>query len=117
MTQLPKNTPPVKGPIPLRLPPNLEAVYANFALITHSPAEVVVDFAHLLPGMNQARVCARVVMSPLSAKLVLRALTENLAKYEAQYGEIRIPEGATLAGQLFGRPIGHESEPDSPPTE
>jgi len=117
MTELPKNTPPVKGPIPLRLPPNLEAVYANFALITHSPAEVVVDFAHLRPGMNQARVCARVVMSPLSAKLVLRALSENLGKYEAQYGEIRIPEGATLAGQLFGRPIGHESGPDSPPTE
>ncbi len=117
MTQSPRNEPPAKGPIPLRLPPNLEAVYANFALITHSPAEVVVDFAHLLPGMNQARVCSRVVMSPLSAKLVLRALTENLGKYEAQFGEIRIPEGATLAGQLFGRPIGHEPESGSPPAE
>ena len=34
----------------IELPAELEAVYANFALITHSPSEVIVDFARLLPG-------------------------------------------------------------------
>ena len=39
------------------------------------------------------------VMTPMNAKLLLRALGENLSRYEAQYGEIIVPTG--LAEQLF----------------
>jgi len=84
------------------MPANLEAVYSNFALITHSPSEIVVDFARLLPNMPKARIYTRIVMTPLNAKLLLRALAENLGRFEAQYGEIIVPTG--LAEQLFKPP-------------
>ena len=86
----------------IEIPANLEAVYSNFALITHSPSEIVVDFARLLPNMPKARVYARIVMTPMNAKLLLRALGENLGRFEAQYGEIMVPTG--LAEQLFKPP-------------
>jgi hypothetical protein len=103
---------PVK--IPLELPGTLEPVYANLALIAHSPAEIVIDFARMLPGMPKARVAARVVLTPLCAKALLRALGENLSKFEEQYGEIHVPEGPSLAEQLFGKPTG-DPTPETPP--
>ncbi|MBL0346770.1 DUF3467 domain-containing protein [Candidatus Villigracilis affinis] len=87
-------TPPIPpkstGPI-LELPADLELVYANLARIAHSPADIVLDFAHLLPGEPRAKIKSRVVMTPLSAKLLVRALTENIARYETAFGEIAIP--------------------------
>jgi hypothetical protein len=79
----------------------LETVYANLARISHSPADIVIDFAHLMPAETNAVVKARVLMSPLSAKLLLRALTENLARYEAAFGEIPVPVNTSLAEHLF----------------
>ena len=88
--------------INVELPGELEAVYANFAMITHSPSEVVIDFARVLPNVPRAKVYARVIMTPMNAKLLHRALGENLSKFETQFGEIKTPE------QGFGteRPIG-----------
>ena len=85
----------------LEIPAGLDTVYANLARISHSPADIVIDFAHLLPADTNAVVKARVLMSPLSAKLLLRALTENLARYEAAFGEIPVPGNSTLAESLF----------------
>jgi hypothetical protein len=78
--------------INIELPGDLEAVYANFAMITHSPSEIVVDFARLLPNVPKAKIYARIVMTPMNAKLLHRALGENLGKFEAQFGEIKTPE-------------------------
>lgn len=97
MTLPPKPTQPN-----LEVSPDLEIVYANLARISHSPADIVLDFAHLLPGEQRANVGARIVMSPLSAKLLYRALAENLSRYEAAFGEIHLPGNATLADRLFG---------------
>lgn len=93
----------------LQVPPDLEPVYANVVRIAHAPSELVFEFAHLFPGSPNARVRARVVMAPLSAKLLHRALTENLNKYESTFGEIEIPVDKSLAeySKLF-RP----DEPD-----
>ncbi len=88
----------------MEVPPDLEAVYANLVRIAHSPSELVFDFAHLLPGIIPARVRTRVVMSPLGAKLLYRALGENLARYEAAFGEIKVPGEASLADYLFKSP-------------
>ncbi len=57
-------------PLPpnLEVPPDLQPVYANLVRISHSPADLVLDFAHVLPGEGNARVRVRLVMSPLSAK-------------------------------------------------
>jgi hypothetical protein len=83
----------------METPQSLEPIYTNLARIAHSPADFVIDFAQMLPGENKAVVRARLLMSPLSAKLLLRALTENLARYEANLGEISVP--TTLAENLF----------------
>lgn len=97
--------------VQVHLPAGLEPIYSNFALITNSPSEIVVDFAQIMPQVAQARVRARVVMTPLNAKLVLRALTEHLARYEAHFGEIAVPASGRLAEQLFRPP------PGEPPRE
>ncbi|MBN1246472.1 MAG: DUF3467 domain-containing protein [Anaerolineae bacterium] len=87
----------------VELPANLEPIYANFALISHTPSEVIVDLAQMLPNQPKIRVRSRVVMTPLNAKLTLRALQENLAKYEAAFGEIAIPgQGDDLVQAFFG---------------
>ncbi len=78
--------------INVELPGDLEAVYSNFALITHSPSELIVDFARILPNSPKAKVYARVIMTPMNAKLLLNALSENIAKFEQQFGEIKAPD-------------------------
>jgi hypothetical protein len=84
----------------LELPADIRPVYANLARIAHHPADILIDFAHLVPGENRARITARVAMTPISAKLLLRALNDNLARYESAYGEIVIP-ASSLADHLF----------------
>lgn len=99
------NQPPAGQPmqINVELPNDLEAVYSNFALITHSPSELVVDFARILPNVPKAKVYARVIMTPMNAKLLLRALTENIENYEKQFGEIKTPDqGFGLSQQPMG---------------
>src|SRR3990170_3483712 len=96
----PQTPPKLTGPI-LELPEELDIVYANLARIAHSPADIVIDFAHILPGEPSAKIRARVVMTPLSIKLLLRALAENIARYEAAFGEIHLPTNSTLADNLF----------------
>jgi hypothetical protein len=110
-------TPPQPPPKPvgpsLELPADLELVYANLARIAHSPADIVLDFAHLLPGETKAIIRSRIVMTPLSAKLLVKALTDNIARYEAAFGEIKMPSNPTLADHLF-RPF---QQPPEPPKE
>jgi len=102
---------PTPPPSPsLEIPSGLDIVYANLARISHSPADIVLDFAHILPGEIKATVKARVLMSPLSAKLLMRALAENLSRYESAFGEINVPTNSTLAENLF-RP----HQPPEPP--
>lgn len=89
---------------PIEYPPDLEAAYANLARITHTPSEFVFDFAQILPGFKAPMLKSRILLSPLSAKLIFKALGENLAKYEAAFGEIPIPGGRSLAESLFQPP-------------
>jgi hypothetical protein len=78
--------------IQIELPSDLEAIYANFAMITHSPSEMIVDYARMLPNTPKAKVYARIIMTPMNAKLLHQALGENLAKFEEKYGEIKAPD-------------------------
>jgi hypothetical protein len=92
-----------KRKVNIKVPPDLDATYANFAMITHSPSEIIIDFARVLPNTPESKVHARIVTTPMHAKLLLRALNENLKKFEAQYGEIQLPSGGDeLAQQFFG---------------
>lgn len=114
--QEPKSAEAGKPAVPPRprlvLPPGgQDAIYSNVVRIAHSPSELVFDFGRLLPGESDVHIKARVLMSPLSAKLLQRALADNLVKYETTFGEIKIPQGKTLADDLF-----HSLQPPEPLT-
>lgn len=83
---------------------DLVAVYSNGAMITNTPAELIFDFVQALPRMPKGKVLSRIIMSPLHAKLLYQALGQNLAGYERQYGQIRIPNPNSLADQFFRFP-------------
>ncbi len=77
-----------KPRLSVQLPAELEEIYANLALISHSASEIIVDYARVMPNKTTAKIHSRIIMTPMNAKLLHRALTENLQKYEAKYGEI-----------------------------
>jgi hypothetical protein len=68
-----------------------QGVYSNFAIISHTSSEFVVDLASLLPGVPKAVVRSRVILSPEHAKRLAMALQENLARYEREFGKIQLP--------------------------
>ncbi len=68
-----------------------EGIYANLVFITHSQAEVVLDFARTMPGLPKARVFSRIIMTPTHAKGLLVALEQNLKNYEANFGPLKAP--------------------------
>ncbi len=76
-----------------------EGIYSNLAIITHSPAEFVIDFTRVLPGVPKAKVHARIVMTPQHTRMLLNALKDNVEKYEKKFGEIK------LAGEFAGGPV------------
>ena len=69
-----------------------EGVYSNMAIISHSTSEFVVDFIRIMPGVPKAKVKSRIVLTPEHAKRLLLSMQDNVAKYEAMFGEIRIPQ-------------------------
>jgi hypothetical protein len=70
--------------------PESEGIYANLAIISHSPSEMIIDFARVMPGVQKARVLSRIIMTPQHAKMMHRALSDNLKKFEGQFGEIKV---------------------------
>ncbi|HLS70058.1 MAG TPA: DUF3467 domain-containing protein [Chitinophagaceae bacterium] len=66
-----------------------DGTYANLAIIQHSFAEFILDFINIMPGAPKAKVKSRIVMTPQHAKKLMRALIDNVKKYEAQNGIIK----------------------------
>lgn len=75
-----------------------EGVYSNLVMISHSPEEFILDFIRVMPGVPKARVKSRIIVTPQHAKRLLRALADNIDKYEAAHGEIeeRTPPGQPI---------------------
>lgn len=88
-----------KRQLRLEIPANLNAHYANSVLISQTHSEIILDFLQVMPNDPRAHIQARIAMTPANAKALLRALEQNLARFEAKNGEIKLP--ATLADQLF----------------
>lgn len=88
------------GQLQIELPQEVaQGEYANFAIITHSSSDFVIDFARVLPGVPKAQVKSRVILAPEHAKRLLGALQENIVRYEREFGQIKIPnqEPRTIA--------------------
>ncbi len=83
-----------------------EGIYANLAIITHSSAEVVLDFVRVLPGVPKANVKSRIILAPEHAKRLLLALQDNVAKYEKAFGPINLPGMEPQAGGRTATPFG-----------
>jgi len=82
-----------------------EGVYSNLAIITHSTAEFVLDFINVMPNAPKAKVKSRVILAPQHAKRLMKALAENVKKFEQVHGAIKDIEQNALPMQ-FGGPTG-----------
>lgn len=69
-----------------------DGVYSNLAIITHSNSEFVLDFVRVMPGVPKAKVRARILLTPQHAKRLMRALADNIGKFEQVHGPIRDTE-------------------------
>lgn len=68
-----------------------EGVYANFFMITHSTSEFVIDCGRIVPGLSKAKIYSRIIATPQHAKQLMKILEKNIANYEKQHGEIKLP--------------------------
>ena len=103
-------------PPELQMAEDLQVIYANLVRVSHTPAEIVFDFAQMLPAQEKINVLSRVIMTPMGVKLFFNALRDNLARYEAAFGEITIPRNSSLANDLF-RAVQPPKTPDTPEDE
>ena len=81
-----------------------EGTYSNLAIISHSNSEFVLDFVRLMPNVPKAKVKARIVLTPQYAKRLLRALADNVKKFEGQFGPINEPEQPPFPPMNFNTP-------------
>lgn len=80
-----------------------EGVYANLAIITHSHAEFVIDFVNVMPGTPKSKVKSRIILTPQHAKRFMKALTENITRFESLNGKIQDLEEVQIP-MNFGGP-------------
>ena len=81
-----------------------EGVYSNLAIISHSQSEFVVDYIRMMPNMPKAKVKARIILTPQHAKRLLRALADNVKKFESQFGVIEEEDHGGFPPMNFNTP-------------
>jgi hypothetical protein len=85
-----ENNPPAPNQLNIEISEEVaEGQYANLAIITHSHAEFVIDFVNVMPGTPKSKVKSRLILTPQHAKRLMRALTENIQKFESAHGPIQ----------------------------
>ena len=92
-----------------------EGIYSNLAMIVHSPNEIIIDFARIMPGSPKSRVQARIIMTPAHAKMLKQALEDNLKKFEAQFGEIKLHGNAADSGKTIGFQSANQGDAQNSP--
>jgi ribonuclease BN (tRNA processing enzyme) len=65
-------------------------------IITHSHAEFVIDFVNVMPGTPKSKVKSRLILTPQHAKRFMKALSENVVRFEATNGKIQDLEEVQL---------------------
>jgi hypothetical protein len=79
-----------------------EGTYANLAIITHSHAEFVLDFVNVMPGSPKSKVKSRIILTPFHAKRLMKAIVENVQKFEALNGTIQDLEAVEIPFNFGG---------------
>ena len=86
-----------EGQINIELDENTaEGIYSNLAIINHSASEFVLDFVCIMPGVPKAKVKSRIVLTPQHAKRLVKALTENVHRFEVAHGDIKDSEQPSI---------------------
>lgn len=76
-----------QGKLPIQMPDDvLPGKYANQMMVAHTREEFVLDFINLFPPGGV--VTSRVIVSPGHLKRMIRAMRENLDRYEAVHGPV-----------------------------
>jgi hypothetical protein len=84
-----------------------EGVYSNLAIITHSHSEFIIDFVNVMPGAPKAKVKNRIILTPQHAKRLMKALMENINKFERNFGDIKEHEQSPMMPPYnIGGPVG-----------
>jgi hypothetical protein len=87
------NNQPQPGQINIELDEKVaEGIYSNLAIINHSPSEFVLDFVTIMPGVPKSKVKSRIILTPQHAKRLLKAIGENIQRFEQAHGEIKDSE-------------------------
>ncbi len=81
-----------------------EGIYSNLAIISHSHSEFVIDFIRLMPNVPKAKVKSRIILTPQHAKRLLKAMSDNISKFEHQFGIIQDPEPPMMPPMSFSVP-------------
>lgn len=81
-----------------------EGTYVNLAIITHSHAEFVVDFVNVMPSTPKSKVKSRIILTPQHAKRLMKALADNIKRFEAVNGQIKDLEEVAMPIN-FGGPF------------
>ncbi|MDR2083480.1 MAG: DUF3467 domain-containing protein [Bacteroidales bacterium] len=83
-----------------------EGIYSNLAVITHSNSEFIIDFVKMMPGVPKAKVKSRIILTPQHAKRLMRALQDNMQKFEAKHGKVAENDGKDQFTIPFNGPAG-----------
>ena len=93
--------------INIELPEDIaEGIYSNLAIISHSHSEFVMDFVRLVPNVPKAKVKSRIIMTPQHAKRLMKAIGDNIKKFEDQHGKITGADRPPMAPMNFNTPTG-----------
>ncbi len=104
MTNQPENN-PINNELNIELTEEVaEGIYANLAIITHSHSEFVMDFVNIMPNTPKSKVKARIILTPQNMKRILKAIKDNIEKYENVMGHIQDSEQIEIPFN-FGTPI------------
>ncbi len=81
-----------------------EGQYSNLAIIAHNQSEFIVDFVMMVPNVPKAKVKSRIILTPQHAKRLMKALADNITRYEKQFGAIAEPETPPFPTMNFNTP-------------
>jgi len=73
-----------------------QGIYSNLAIINHSQSEFVIDFVSVMPGVPKSKVKSRIVLTPQYAKRLLKAIADNVQRFESMHGEIKDYQQSTM---------------------
>lgn len=92
-----------------------QVIYTDAVLINGNPLGFVLNFGQWAPeDPGLVRVYSRVGMSPNHLKLLAQLLAQNVAAYEARFGEMVVTEDRAANAHRIGFDVAAEAQPPKP---